>query len=141
MPTYAYRCRRCGHEFDVFQKITDPPRSRCPVCRGSAERVITGGGGFLLRGEGFYSTDYRSESYRKAAEAEAKGSGEAKPAPAGAAKDGEGGAKETGAAVKEAERKETKEPRPGPRPIAKPGAGGPRRAGGKPGAGARKKRR
>jgi putative FmdB family regulatory protein len=132
MPTYAYRCRRCGHEFDVFQKITDPPRSRCPVCRGGAERVITGGGGFLLRGEGFYSTDYRSESYRKAAEAETEGSDAAKPAEAGAAKD-------AGGAAKEAEG--PKEPKPKPKPGARPAPGGGRTAGGRRGPGARKKGR
>ena len=131
MPTYAYRCRRCGHEFDVFQKITDPSRSRCPVCRGGAERVITGGGGFLLRGEGFYSTDYRSESYRKAAEAETKGSNEAKPVEAGAAKDAGGEAKES---------KESKESKSSPKPAPRPAAGGGRSTGGKRG-GARKKGR
>ena len=70
MPTYAYRCKSCGHVFERVQKITDAPRVRCPVCRTAAERVITGGGGFLLKGEGFYSTDYRSEAYKKAARAE-----------------------------------------------------------------------
>jgi putative FmdB family regulatory protein len=134
MPTYAYRCRRCGHEFDVFQKITDPPRSRCPVCRGGAERVITGGGGFLLRGEGFYSTDYRSESYRKAAEAETKGSDAAKPAEAGAAKD-------AGGAAKEAEGPKEPTPKPKPKPGARPAPGGGRSAGGRRGPGARKKGR
>jgi putative FmdB family regulatory protein len=70
MPTYDYQCRRCGHEFEKFQKITDPPRARCPKCRGAAERRITGGAGLLFRGGGFYITDYRSESYKKAAKAE-----------------------------------------------------------------------
>ncbi|HEY7462584.1 MAG TPA: zinc ribbon domain-containing protein, partial [Gemmatimonadota bacterium] len=74
MPTYDYQCRRCGHEFEKFQKISDPPRARCPKCRGGAERLITGGAGLLFKGGGFYITDYRSESYRQAAKAE---SGEA----------------------------------------------------------------
>jgi putative FmdB family regulatory protein len=69
MPTYAYRCSR-GHEFEEFQKMTDPPGATCPVCGEPAQRVITGGGGFLLKGQGFYATDYRSESYKKAAKAE-----------------------------------------------------------------------
>jgi len=58
MPTYEYRCRKCGHEFEQFQKITDPPLSECPVCSGSVERLITTGGGFILKGRGFYATDY-----------------------------------------------------------------------------------
>jgi putative FmdB family regulatory protein len=74
MPTYDYRCGRCGFEFEKFQRITDPPRARCPRCKGAAERRITGGAGFLLKGEGFHGTDYRSESYKQAAKKE---SGEA----------------------------------------------------------------
>lgn len=70
MPTYAYSCPKCGHAFERFQKITDPLRARCPQCRAAAKRVITGGGGFLLKGSGFYATDYRSESYKKAAREE-----------------------------------------------------------------------
>lgn len=76
MPTYVYRCTKCGHEFDKLQKISDPRRARCPVCRSAAERVITGGSGFLLKGGGFYATDYRSESYKKAAKSEAAGATE-----------------------------------------------------------------
>jgi putative FmdB family regulatory protein len=141
MPTYAYRCRRCGHQFDVFQKITDPPRSRCPVCRGGAERVITGGGGFLLRGEGFYSTDYRSESYRKAAEAETKGSDAAKPAEEGAAKDATGVAKEAKEATETRETATERKTKPKSGPAGKPAAGGSRSAAGTRGSGARKKDR
>ena len=76
MPTYAYRCPSCDNEFDEFQKMTDPPHARCPRCGESAQRVITGGAGFLLKGGGFYGTDYRSEGYKKAAKAES-GVGEA----------------------------------------------------------------
>lgn len=77
MPTYAYRCTECDHEFDVFKKKATAPRARkCPACGGRAEPVITGGAGFLFKGEGFYATDYRSEEYRK----KAKGESEAKPA-------------------------------------------------------------
>lgn len=75
MLTYAYECTRCGHTFDVFAKITAKPTSRkCPVCGARAKRQITGGAGFLFKGEGFYITDYRSEEYRSKEKAE-KGSG------------------------------------------------------------------
>jgi putative FmdB family regulatory protein len=66
MPTYQYRCRKCGYEFEKLQRITDPPIETCPKCRGKTERIITGGAGFVLKGSGFYSTDYRSQSYRDA---------------------------------------------------------------------------
>nr|MBN2278905.1 zinc ribbon domain-containing protein [candidate division Zixibacteria bacterium] len=70
MPTYQYKCTECGHEFEEFQAITDDPVTVCPECGGYTERIITGGAGFLLKGAGFYSTDYRSESYKKASEKE-----------------------------------------------------------------------
>jgi putative FmdB family regulatory protein len=74
MPTYEYECTKCGYSFELEQKITDPPRERCPECRAKVVRVVSGGGGIILRGSGFYATDYRSESYKKAAKAEASDS-------------------------------------------------------------------
>jgi len=50
--------------------MSDKPVATCPKCRARARRVISGGGGFLLKGEGFYKTDYRSEDYKKKASAE-----------------------------------------------------------------------
>ena len=71
MPTYAYRCIKCNHEFEAFHKMTAHPRAkRCPLCGGRAPRVISAGAGFLFKGGGFYTTDYRSEEYRSKAEAE-----------------------------------------------------------------------
>lgn len=71
MPTYVYRCRECGHQFEHFEKMTSNRKTRkCPVCEGRAERVISGGAGFLFKGEGFYITDYRSEAYRSQHKAE-----------------------------------------------------------------------
>ncbi|HUG39101.1 MAG TPA: zinc ribbon domain-containing protein [Longimicrobiales bacterium] len=67
MPTYEYRCPK-GHEFEKFQRMSEPPVAECPECGKPAERIISGGAGLLFRGEGFYITDYRSESYKKAAE-------------------------------------------------------------------------
>lgn len=64
MPTYHYSCERCKHEFEIEQRITDPPRKRCPKCRGSVYRVIHPVG-HILKGSGFYATDYRKEEYKK----------------------------------------------------------------------------
>lgn len=73
MPTYEYACGACGHEFEEFQPITARPLRQCPSCRQrKLERLIGTGAGILFKGNGFYETDYRSESYKKAAEAEKK---------------------------------------------------------------------
>ena len=69
MPTYDYRCPD-GHTFELFQRMSDEPVAECPICGARAGRILSAGAGFLFRGEGFYITDYRSESYRKAAAAE-----------------------------------------------------------------------
>ncbi|MXW17540.1 MAG: zinc ribbon domain-containing protein [Gemmatimonadetes bacterium] len=71
MPTYDYRCRDCGRDFEVFQRMSDKPGASCPDCGHAAERLISGGAGFLFKGDGFYITDYRSEEYRKEAREEA----------------------------------------------------------------------
>ena len=73
MPTYAYRCRKCGHEFELFHSIKDESVKRCPRCRGRAVRVPAGGSGILFKGSGFYITDYRSKSYRDKAKQEKGG--------------------------------------------------------------------
>ncbi|RMH16484.1 MAG: zinc ribbon domain-containing protein [Gemmatimonadetes bacterium] len=74
MPTYEYRCAE-GHTFEVFQRMSDEPLSACPDCGAEARRVVSGGGGVLFKGEGFYITDYRSEDYKKRAKAEGGDSG------------------------------------------------------------------
>jgi len=73
MPTYEYQCNACGHEFELFQSMTAPVKKKCPECgKLKLARLIGTGAGVLFRGSGFYETDYRSESYKKAAEAEKK---------------------------------------------------------------------
>ena len=84
MPTYEYQCDACGHRFDQFQSIKAEALRKCPACgKARLRRLIGTGGAVIFKGGGFYETDYRSEGYRKAEEAERK-SGE----PAAAAKDG-----------------------------------------------------
>ena len=67
MPTYEYRCESCGHEFEKFQSITAKSFRKCPVCgKSSIKRLIGAGAGIIFKGSGFYQTDYRTESYKKA---------------------------------------------------------------------------
>jgi putative FmdB family regulatory protein len=75
MPTYEYVCDACGHEYERFQSITASPDRTCPKCgKRKVRRKIGIGAGVLFKGTGFYETDYRSDGYSKAAEADRKSS-------------------------------------------------------------------
>ena len=68
MPTYEYRCEKCGHAFEEFQSITAKPIKKCPKCgKLAVKRLISAGVGIIFRGSGFYETDYRSDQYKAAA--------------------------------------------------------------------------
>jgi len=82
MPTYEYRCPK-GHEFDLFQRMSDDPRAACPECGESAERLMSGGAGLIFKGEGFYITDYRSDAYKKAASSDKEAASSEKKASSG----------------------------------------------------------
>src|SRR6478672_1146597 len=71
MPTYDYACDSCKHEFEQFESITAEPQKKCPKCKKNKLRRLFGaGGGLIFKGSGFYQTDYRPDSYKKAAEAD-----------------------------------------------------------------------
>jgi len=71
MPTYAYVCNNCHHQFDAFQSITAKPLRECPACgKNALRRLIGTGAGIIFKGSGFYCTDYRSEGYKNAAKSE-----------------------------------------------------------------------
>jgi putative FmdB family regulatory protein len=92
MPTYEYECPRCPRVFEVKQRITEPALETCDRCGGPVHRLLSAAP-FILKGEGWYVTDYPSEARKKAKETTAKettgkesaskgdgGSAEAKPA-------------------------------------------------------------
>lgn len=111
MPTYDYVCDACEHAFESFQSMSAKPHRKCPECgKSKLRRLIGTGAGVIFKGSGFYETDYRSESYKKSADADKPKSdsdksgdsksdadkskkADAKPA---AAKPAEGGKKEGG---------------------------------------------
>ncbi|MDG2385036.1 MAG: zinc ribbon domain-containing protein [Pirellulaceae bacterium] len=71
MPTYDYECDACGHEFELFQSISEPVKRKCPECgKQKLRRLFGTGAAVVFKGSGFYETDYRSESYKKGAKAE-----------------------------------------------------------------------
>ena len=81
MPTYDYVCDACGHEFEAFESIKADPQTVCPTCHeAKLRRKIGAGAAILFKGSGFYQTDYRSESYKKRAEADKPASSSSKEA-------------------------------------------------------------
>ena len=74
MPIYEYRCPN-GHVFELFQRIGDPAPEQCEECgEGPVERVLYPVA-VHFKGSGFYTTDYRSDSYKKAASADSSSNG------------------------------------------------------------------
>jgi putative FmdB family regulatory protein len=83
MPTYDYRCEKCGH-FEYVQPITAEALTNCPHCGSSVKRLISHNINIVFKGSGFHITDYRSESYKNKAKAEATSinmNGSSKPSP------------------------------------------------------------
>jgi putative FmdB family regulatory protein len=96
MPTYDYTCDACEHGWEEFQSIKAPATKKCPSCgKSKARRLISAGAGILFKGSGFYITDYRSDSYKKSADADKKSSsgGESAPAAKSESKSSDGGSK------------------------------------------------
>ncbi len=116
MPTYDYRCKACNHEFEEFQSMSAKPLKKCPECgKPKLERLIGTGAGVIFKGSGFYETDYRSDSYKKAAKADSD-SGKS---------DSKSDSKSEGKSEKKAESSSTKsESKPGKSDSKKPAKSG-----------------
>lgn len=58
MPTYSYECKKCGHEFDIMQRIVDDALTDCPECKAKElKKVIKlNDGGFALKGKGWFKS-------------------------------------------------------------------------------------
>ncbi len=69
MPTYEYECEACHRVFEVRQRITEDPLTTCEKCGGKVRRLLSAAP-FILKGEGWYVTDYPSESRKKAMQSE-----------------------------------------------------------------------
>src|SRR3982751_2059358 len=74
MPTYEYQCENCGHRFEKFQSIKAPAIRKCPECgKNAVKRLLGTGAGIMFKGSGFYTTTYRSESYKTDAKSDSGG--------------------------------------------------------------------
>lgn len=74
MPTYDYQCDRCGRTYEVWQRISEPPLGSCQHCGGPVRRLLAPAA-FILKGSGWYVTDYPSEARKKGMEAEKHAAG------------------------------------------------------------------
>lgn len=73
MPTYGYRCTVCGHEFERFQKITDPALTECENCHGAVKKIMYPVG-IAFKGSGFYVNDSRASETKATTKSESKDS-------------------------------------------------------------------
>jgi putative FmdB family regulatory protein len=108
MPTYEYRCRECGHTFDVVHGMTDDALTVCPVCGGELRKVFAPPA-ISFKGSGFYATDHGKKSKTSAEKTDEK-SGE---------KSGEKPAASSESSDSTSEKKDAKEPsKPAEKPVA-----------------------
>jgi putative FmdB family regulatory protein len=73
MPIYEYQCAKCG-VFEVTQRITENPLKKCPTCKGKVERIISATS-FVLKGSGWYATDYAKSGNTTKSETSSDSSG------------------------------------------------------------------
>ncbi|KTD08273.1 FmdB family zinc ribbon protein [Legionella jamestowniensis] len=61
MPIYEYECKKCHHQFDLMQKISDAPVKQCPKCFEETAVRLVSAAGFQLKGTGWYATDFKNK--------------------------------------------------------------------------------
>lgn len=115
MPIYEYECEKCGGVFELIHAVSAPPPKNCETkgCKGKPRRMVSAGG-FILKGDGWYATDYPSESRKKGWESESQ---QGKPAAAES--------KPEGGSAPDAPSAPTAAPQADPKPAAKAGSKNP----------------
>jgi len=71
MPVYEYECLKCGVVHEMIQKFSDAPFTECPICSGKLKKIISNTS-FILKGTGWYKTDYASSSNKETANTKTK---------------------------------------------------------------------
>jgi|SRR5579862_7660022 putative FmdB family regulatory protein len=94
MPIYEYKCNRCG-VFEAMQGIKEAPLRKCPTCKGKVERQISRGS-FILKGSGWYATDYATKSTPSSTDSDSSSSAAAPATNGGAASSSDTSSKATG---------------------------------------------
>lgn len=88
MPTYAYRCSACAHEFEIVQKFSEEPLKFCPECGSPIRRVIFPAG-IVFKGSGWYINDSRKSGEQKSEKSSKSGSSESSESKSGSKDSGE----------------------------------------------------
>jgi putative FmdB family regulatory protein len=71
MPIYEYECLNCGKHYEVIQKFSEEPLRRCADCGGHLHKLVSQTS-FILKGTGWYVTDYASPEKKKAEDTSGK---------------------------------------------------------------------
>jgi putative FmdB family regulatory protein len=65
MPVYEYKCQQCNADFEIVQSIKDDPVEKCSLCGGKLRKLISKNTNFVLKGSGWYATDYKNKGNKK----------------------------------------------------------------------------
>jgi putative FmdB family regulatory protein len=119
MPIYEYTCKACGHEFEVIQKINDKPIRKCEACgRLKAERHISQTS-FLLKGTGWYTTDYAGHKAHGGSDGESSPSASSSPSESSSASESSKTSESSKPAASETAAPATAEPKKTKKPSKK----------------------
>jgi putative FmdB family regulatory protein len=99
MPVYEYACSACGHQFEEWQKMSDPPVRTCPKCKKKKVERLISQTAFQLKGGGWYADLYSSSKPGKGSSSEDRGGSDS------SSKDGGAGGKDGGGKDKDASSK------------------------------------
>ncbi len=72
MPFYEYKCHGCGHCLEVLQKVSAPPLRQCPECHTEGLKKLVSAAGFILKGTGWYATDFKTPTPQQTPDEEGK---------------------------------------------------------------------
>ena len=75
MPIYEYECKKCGHQMEALQRMSDDPLKDCPECKEPELKKLISAAGFRLSGTGWYETDFKSGKKKNLTSGDSKSSG------------------------------------------------------------------
>jgi putative FmdB family regulatory protein len=65
MPIYEYACASCDHHLEALQKMSEDPLVFCPECGEESLRKMVSAAAFVLKGSGWYETDFKNSGKEK----------------------------------------------------------------------------